>query len=94
MTENNFQAAVKFGGIALGLSVVCNIYLVLRNREVYRDQVRSDLRFQQMMLQEQAMEGVAREFVALATKDAKIAEILQRYQIIGGAAQPSPQVQP
>ena len=40
------------------------------------------------------MEGVAREFVALATKDAKIAEILQRYQIIGGAAQPPPQVQP
>jgi hypothetical protein len=94
LTENNFQAAVKLGGIALALSVVFNIYLVMRNREVYRDQVQGDLRFQQMMLQEQAMEGVAREFIALAAKDAKIAEILQRHQIIGGAMQQPQQVKP
>jgi hypothetical protein len=93
ITEKSFQAAVNIGGIALAVSIIGNIYLVMRNREVYRDQMQTELRFQQLMLQQQAMEGVTREFLSLAAKDARIAEILQRYQIIGGKQEPQ-QVKP
>jgi hypothetical protein len=88
LTENNFQAAVKCGGIALALSMVANIYLVMRNREVYRDQVQAERTFQELLVKEQTMEGLAREFIALAGKDAQIAEILQRHQIISQEQKP------
>jgi len=93
-TEKGFQTAVNFGGAALALSVVLNIYFVMRNREVYRDQVQSEQRFQLLMVQEQALEGATREFVARAGSDPKLAEILQRYQIIGSASQQPIQVKP
>jgi hypothetical protein len=94
ITEKNIQTIVNFGGAALALSVVLNIYFVMRNREVYRDQLQSEIRFQQLMVQEQALENVTREFVARAGSDPKLAEILQRYQIIGAAHQQPAQVNP
>jgi 3'-phosphoadenosine 5'-phosphosulfate (PAPS) 3'-phosphatase len=94
ITEKDIQTAVNFGGAALALSVVLNIYFVMRNREVYRDQLQSEVRFQQLMVQEQALEGVAREFVSRAGSDPKLAEILQRYQIIGNTSQQPAQVKP
>ncbi|HUK81756.1 MAG TPA: hypothetical protein VLZ12_03905 [Verrucomicrobiae bacterium] len=94
ITEKGFQTAVNIGGAVLALSVVLNVYFVMRNREVYRDQVQSEMRFQQLVLQEQAYEGVAREFATRAGMDPRVAEILQRYQIIGATTQPPAQVKP
>jgi len=94
ITEKNFQAAVNFGGLLLAISVVLNIYFVMRNREVYRDQIQTDQRYQQLLIQEQALEGVTREFVAHAANDSKITEILQRYELISVAPQQPLQVKP
>jgi len=86
ITEKKFQTMVQCGGIALAICVVANLYLVLRYRELYRDRVRTDERFQQLMVQRQAFEGVLREFIPRVSRDLKVAEILQRYQIVGGTA--------
>jgi hypothetical protein len=89
ITERQFQALVQCGGIALAICVVANLYLVLRYRELYRDRVQTELRFQQLatgtvLAQRQAFESVLREFIPRAAQDAKVGEILQRHQILGG----------
>ena len=94
VTEKNFEAVVKFGGMALAVSVVLNLYLVMRNREVYRDQVRTELGYQQAVVKAQALEGVIREFAARAATDANIAEILRREPAIGGGASQSAGARP
>jgi len=83
LNESNFQMAVKFGAVALAISVLANIYLVMRYREVYRDLVRGEQQFQQLLLQQQSIEGVLREFLPRAATDVKVAEIFQRHQILG-----------
>ncbi len=41
MTEKNFQTAVQYGSIVLGISVIFNVYVVMHYVEVYRDAMRS-----------------------------------------------------
>ena len=89
LNESNFQMAVKFGAVALAVSVLANIYLVMRYREVYRDLVHGELQFQQLLLQQQSIEGVLREFLPRAATDPKVAEILQRHQILARPAPPA-----
>ena len=55
MTERNFQTAVQYGSIVLGISVVFNIYVVMRYVELYRDALRSDARYQQTVMRPQAI---------------------------------------
>jgi hypothetical protein len=86
ITEKQFQTVVQYGGIILALSIIGNLYFVLRFREVYRDRVRADQQLQQLALRQQAFEGVLREFIPQAANDPKVAEILQRYQIIGSTS--------
>jgi hypothetical protein len=85
ITEDKFQNAVKYGGIALGIAAILNLYFVLKYREVYRDRVRAEQQFQQMLMQQQELEGVLQEFAQRAPKDPQVAEILRKYQIIGSA---------
>ena len=76
--------AVKVGAVLLAVSTVANVYLLLRHREVYRDQSRVEVAVQQqsgvMLLQQQALEGVLREFAIRAQTDPDIAAIFRRYQ--------------
>lgn len=92
ITEKNFQTIVQFGGIALAVCLIGNLYFVLKYREAYRDKVQAELQLQQMVQQAQGavpqlqvFENVVRGFIPRATSDPKVAEILQRYQVIGGA---------
>ncbi len=90
ITEKNFQMAVRCGSVLLAVSIIANLYSVLRYREIYRDRVQAELRLrdprvQQLVLQEQAFENVLREFISRAPSNPQIAEILRRYQVIGGA---------
>jgi TRAP-type C4-dicarboxylate transport system permease large subunit len=92
ITERNFQAIVQLGGIALAICIIANLYFVMRFREVYRDRMRAELEFQQAMQQVQktmpqlqVFENVIRGFIPRAATDPKVAEILQRYQVIVAA---------
>jgi uncharacterized protein (DUF3084 family) len=80
MTEKNFQAAVQYGSIVLGISVIFNIYVVMHHVEVYRDAARADAQVQQMALREQAIQGLLQEFAARANTDPQIAEIFKQAQ--------------
>ena len=84
LTDENFQIAVKVGAVLLAVSTVANVYLLLRHREVYRDQSRVEVAVQQqsavMLLQQQALEGILREFWARASTDPEIAAVFRRYQ--------------
>ena len=82
ISEKGFQIAVKYGGMVLAISIVGNVYFVLRFREVYRDRLRAEQRVQQLAAQQQIFEGVIREFVPRAVHDPKIAGILERDQVI------------
>lgn len=94
MTDSRFQMVVKYGGVALLISGVLNIWVVMRNVEVYRDAARVDAQFQQLASQHQAMQGVVQEFAQRAATDAGVAEVLARAQSIGHgpqiAAPPTP----
>ena len=92
ISEKDFQAIVQFGGIALAICIIANLYFVMRYREVYRDRMRAEQEFQQTMQQVQktmpqlqVLENVIRGFVPRAATDPKVAEILQRYQVIVAA---------
>jgi len=86
MTERNFQTAVQYGSIVLGISVVFNIYVVMRYVEVYREAVRADAQLQQMVLREQAIQGVLQDFAARANNDPQIAQIFRQPQTVNSAA--------
>jgi hypothetical protein len=83
VTENNFQTVVKCGSVVLGICVVLNIWVVMRNVEVYRDATRADAKFQQLALREQVLRGVLQDFAARANSDPQIAEIFRRAQTVG-----------
>ena len=89
ITENKFQNVVKYGGIVLGLMAILNVFLVLRYREAYRDRGDAERQFQQAAVQEQTYEGVLQAMLQLAPKDPQVAELLRKYQIIGGAPAPT-----
>ena len=99
LTDRNFQTAVKLGALLLILSTLGNVYLLLRHREVYRDASRREVEVQQqgavLTLQQQAVEGVLREFAARAPTEAGIAEIFQRRKILISTNNPvaAPQAQ-
>jgi hypothetical protein len=85
INEDKFQYVAKYGGIVLGLAAILNVFLVLKYREVHRDRGEAERQFQQAALQEQAYEGVLQAVVQLAPKDPPVAELLRKYQVIGGA---------
>jgi hypothetical protein len=80
LTNENFQIALKVGGLLLAVSTVANVYLLLRHREVYRDESRAELKVQQLGMQQQVLEAILREFAARASTDTEIAAIFRRYQ--------------
>jgi len=86
MTERNFQTAVQYGSIVLGISVVFNIYVVMRYVEVYREAVRADAQLQQMVVREQAIQGVLQDFAARANNDPQIAKTFRQPQTVNSAA--------
>lgn len=90
MTERNFQTAIQYGSIVLGISVVFNIYLVMRYVEVYRDAVRADAQFQQMVIREQALQGLLQDFAVRANNDPQIAQIFRQAQAANSAAAAAP----
>ena len=89
MNEKRFQQWVRYGGAALALSLVGNLYFVLRNIELHRDAAQSDRQAQMMTVKTQIMETVLQEFSTRAGRDANIARILaQRPTAV--TSQPSP----
>jgi len=89
ITEDKFQNVVRYGGIVLILMAILNVFLVLKYRETYRDRGDAERQFQQVALQEQSYEGVLQTMVQLAPKDPQVADILRKYQVIGGAPPPT-----
>lgn len=95
MTEKTFQAAVRYGSIALAISAILNIWVVMRHVEVYRDTARAEAQVQQLVLREQAMQSVAQEFAARANNDPQIAGIFKRVQAMAASsALPAPAADP
>jgi len=86
MTERNFQTAVQYGSIVLGISVVFNIYVVMRYVEVYRDAVRADAQYQQVVVREQALQGLLQDFAVRANNDPQLAQIFRKAQTPNPAA--------
>jgi hypothetical protein len=86
MTEKNFQAAVQYGSIVLGISVIFNIYVVMHHVEVYRDAARADAQLQQMALREQAIQGLLQDFAARSNTDPQLAQIFKQAQATNAAA--------
>lgn len=87
MTENNFQTAVRYGTIVLGICVILNIWVVMRHVEVYRDAARAENNAQSMMLRVQIFQSVIQDFSARAESDPHIAEILRKRR---AASPPNP----
>lgn len=83
MTDKTFQAAVRYGGIALALGAVLNIWVVLRHVEVYREATRAEIQFQQSALKQQILQGVLQDFSARANSDPHIAEIFKKVPVTG-----------
>ena len=84
LTDENFQLAVKVGGLLLFASTVGNLYLLLLHREIYRDAMRVEAVVQQqgtvIAMRQQLIEGLLREFANRAKTDPGIAEIFSRYR--------------
>jgi len=80
MNEQRFQQVTKYGGVVLLLSLVGNLYFVLRNIEVHRDAAQWDRQAQVMTVKTQIMETVLREFNARAGSDKNIAKIMAQRQ--------------
>jgi hypothetical protein len=88
LTEQRFQDFVRYGGIALGLCVVLNVWAVMRHFEVYRDAARVDRQAQEIVLREQILQGVLKDFAAQANSDPHITEILNKVPAVGTPAPP------
>jgi biopolymer transport protein ExbB/TolQ len=80
MTEKTFQLMVRYGSIALGISLIFNIWVVMRNVEVYRDATRVEMQAKQMARREQILQEVVQDFAARANSDPQLAEIFRRAQ--------------
>ena len=86
MIERNFQTAVQYGSIVLGISLVFNIYVVMRYVEVYRDAVRADAQYQQLVIRQQALQGLLQDFAVRANNDPQLAQIFRQAQSANSAA--------
>ena len=86
MTEKTFQLMVRYGSIVLGIGLILNIWVVMRNVEVYRDAARAETQTEQMAMRGQILQGVVQEFAARANSDPHIAEIFKRAQATGEAS--------
>ena len=86
VTEKTFQAAVQYGSIVLGISVIFNIYVVMHYVEVYRDAVRADAVVQQMAVREQAIQALLQDFAARSNTDPQLAQIFKQAQATNAAA--------
>src|SRR5271170_1696506 len=86
MTEKNFQMAVQYGSIVLGITVVFNIYVVMHYVEVYRDAMRADAQVQQLELRGQAIQGLLQDFAARANTDPQIGQIFKQAQAASASA--------
>jgi hypothetical protein len=62
---------------------------VIRHAEVYRDAARADVQAQQLVLREQALQGVAQEFAARANNDPQLAAIFKQVQAMAGLSAPA-----
>jgi hypothetical protein len=83
MTDRTFQLVVRYGSIVLGICLILNIWVVMRNVEVYRDAARAETQTEQMALRGQILQGVVQDFAARANSDPHIAEIFRRAQGTG-----------
>jgi hypothetical protein len=83
MDETRFQQIIKWGQVAVALAVVANIFFVLRYREAYRDASRLEATYARDLAllgaQQQALEGVLRDFAIQAGPDARVGDIFRRY---------------
>lgn len=90
MSETRFQQVVKWGGLALVLAAVSNVFFVLRYREVYRDATKLEQVYAQQLatlsLEQRALEGVIKDFATKAGRDPQVAEILRRYGVVSNGA--------
>jgi hypothetical protein len=86
VTDKNFQAAVQYGSIVLGISVIFNVYVVMHHVEVYRDAQRAEAQAQQMAVREQAIQGLLQDFATRANTDPQIAQIFRQAQAANAAA--------
>ena len=86
VTEKTFQAAVQYGSIVLGISVIFNIYVVMHHVEVYRDATRADAVAQQMAVREQAIQALLQDFAVRSNTDPQIAQIFKQAQATNVAA--------
>ena len=84
MNEKAFQAIIRYGSIGLAVGVILNIWVVMRHVEIYRDAARSDAQFQQLVAQQQLVQGLLQEFASRAASDPEIAAIFKRAQGMGG----------
>jgi transposase len=89
MTESTFQAAVRYGSVALAISAILNVWVVMRHVEVYRGTARAEAQVQQLVLREQAMQAVAQEFATRANNDPQIAAIFKRVQAMAASSVPA-----
>jgi len=80
ITEQNFQTAVKAGGIALVVAVLLNVYLVMRNVELYRDATKAEQQAGQLGQALQLMQGAMQDFSARAATDPQLARMLRGIQ--------------
>ncbi len=85
LSEQRFQAGLKYGGLVLAMSVVLNVYFVMRHFEIYRAAQRADRQVQILMQQQQLVQSVLQEFRSRAVTDTKVREILQRHQMLPAA---------
>lgn len=86
LTEQNFQLAVKYGGIAMIVGVVLSMYMVMRNVELFRDLSRAEQQFQQITLKQQIMQGLLQELQMHAVTNAQAAEVFRKSQAAAQAA--------
>jgi hypothetical protein len=93
VTEQRFQEVVRYGGMALAVGIVFNIWVVMRHFEVYRDAVRVDRQAQEMALREQILQGVVKDFATRVNSDPHISEIFKQAEAASApsAAGASPQ---
>jgi hypothetical protein len=88
LSEQRFRAISRYGGIALAVSVMLNVYFVMRHFEVYRDAVRADRQVQMLVQQQPVIQATLQEFVNRAGTDAQVREILDRHQLLPGKNPP------
>jgi len=72
--------------MVLALTVVGNVFYVLRYREAHRDSARVEESYSQQLptasIRLQALEGVIRDFAARAGGEPEIADILRQHSLI------------